>query len=171
MENDQEEKNTMQPTDDQEITRQTDTALLNKKALAGPQRTVRIDDLPEVEGGADWGNAFLGKRAQLNLEVGGYSDASVQVIIKDQIVIGRESPNNDEKPDLDLTPYNAAKLGVSRRHVLITKEDNMLKVVDLGSTNGTYLNGVPLRPNQPRVLRTGDKLSLGQLVLTVTGML
>jgi pSer/pThr/pTyr-binding forkhead associated (FHA) protein len=37
--------------------------------------------------------------------------------------------------------------------------------MDLDSTNGTYLNGVWMYPNQPRVLRDGDELMLGSLVL------
>jgi pSer/pThr/pTyr-binding forkhead associated (FHA) protein len=170
MDNDQNEKQTSQSTEDDEITRKTDTGLLHKKLMAGYQRTVRIDEQPEIEGATDWGNAFLGKRAQLNLKVEGYNDSSVQVTIKDQIVVGRALPDADENPDVDLTSFDAAQLGVSRRHIMITKEGNMLKVVDLDSTNGTYLNGMQLRPNQPRVLRTGDKLHLGQLILTVIDM-
>jgi hypothetical protein len=170
MENDPDKKRISQPTEDDEITRKTDTASLNRKNLAGYQGTVKIDELPELEGSSDWGNAFLGKRAQLNLAIEGYKEASVQVTIRDQIVVGRTSSNTDEKPDLDLTPFGAVEHGVSRQHIMITKEGNMLKVVDLNSMNGTYLNGMQLRPNQPRVLRTGDKLHLGQLVLVVIEM-
>jgi pSer/pThr/pTyr-binding forkhead associated (FHA) protein len=60
---------------------------------------------------------------------------------------------------------------VSRRHVLIIREGNLLKVADLGSTNGTYLNGVRLQQHQPRLLRTGDRLSLGELVLKVSSLI
>ena len=170
MANDKEEQNPLQPTEDQEITRKTDIALLSQKDFVGYQRTARIDNLPEIEGAADFGNAFIGKRAQLNLNIEGQSGSSVQVTLKDKIVVGRALSKPGETLDLDLTPYNAAQLGGARRHVMITKEGNMLKVVDLGSTNGTYLNGVQRHPNQPRVLRTGDNLNLGQLVLTVVGM-
>jgi pSer/pThr/pTyr-binding forkhead associated (FHA) protein len=165
-----EDENSIELPDPQPSESTNQTAVINRKDLPGQSMTVQIDDLPEIEDSADWGSAFLGKRAQLQLEVAGLSEASIQVTIKDQLVIGRESSDSPEKPDLDLSPYGAARLGVSRRHIMITKEGNILKVVDLGSTNGTYLNGVPLRENQPRVLRTGDKLSLGHLLVTVVGL-
>ena len=40
-------------------------------------------------------------------------------------------------------------------------------MVDLGTPNGTYLNGQRLIPNQARVLRDGDDVRLGHLVLQV----
>lgn len=170
MSSDQNEKQTPHLPADDETTQKTDTGSLRQRQPPVYQGTVRIDELPELERSLDWGNAFLGKRAQLSLKVEGHNDAPVQVTIKDQIVLGRVSQNSDETPDLDLAPFNAAQLGVSRRHAVITKEGNMLKVADLSSMNGTYLNGMQLRSNQPRVLRTGDKLNLGQLVLIVVGM-
>jgi pSer/pThr/pTyr-binding forkhead associated (FHA) protein len=39
--------------------------------------------------------------------------------------------------------------------------------MDNGSSNGTFLNEQKLIANQPRVLRDGDDLRLGFLVLTV----
>lgn len=167
MENNQAGTHPVQSTEEQQITRKADTVVLKKKELSAPQRTIRIDKRPEGEGSSNLGTALVDNHAQLTLEIEGHSEASVQVTIADQIVVGRASPNADEKPDLDLTPYHAAQLGVSRRHIMIAKEDNMLKVVDLGSTNGTCLNGVPLYTNQARILRIGDKLLLGQLVLNV----
>jgi pSer/pThr/pTyr-binding forkhead associated (FHA) protein len=54
---------------------------------------------------------------------------------------------------------------VTRRHVIIMKRGDTLHVMDLDSTNGTYINGVWMYPNQPRVLRDGDELMLGSLVI------
>jgi len=55
----------------------------------------------------------------------------------------------------------------SRFHAEIREVSGGLAVVDLGSTNGTFLNGERLRPNQPRPLRTGDKIRLGSTTLTL----
>lgn len=51
---------------------------------------------------------------------------------------------------------------VSRRHAEIRLDDDQYRVVDLGSANGTFLNGhmVDQAP-----LRTGDRLQLGQTVM------
>lgn len=51
---------------------------------------------------------------------------------------------------------------VSRRHAMLSREGNRLIITDLGSTNGTYLNGRWIV--QAEVL-PGDKLQLGQLEL------
>ncbi len=68
---------------------------------------------------------------------------------------------------LDLTPFGALEKGVSRTHAALRRGDDMLFIVDLESTNGTFLNEQPLAPNQPRVVRSGDQIRLGQLVLHV----
>jgi len=41
------------------------------------------------------------------------------------------------------------------------------QIVDLGSSNGTFVNGERLPPNQPRVLIAGDQVRIGATVLTV----
>lgn len=58
-----------------------------------------------------------------------------------------------------------AERRVSRRHALINaREDRKFWLVDLGSGNGTYLNG--RRLVQPAILRDGDSLQIGSFRLT-----
>ncbi|RMG88346.1 MAG: FHA domain-containing protein, partial [Chloroflexi bacterium] len=45
--------------------------------------------------------------------------------------------------------------------------DGSLHIKDLGAKNGTFLNGQKLVPEQPRVLRDGDEIRLGRLILEV----
>jgi pSer/pThr/pTyr-binding forkhead associated (FHA) protein len=47
----------------------------------------------------------------------------------------------------------------SARHAQITRQGYLLVIEDLGSTNGTYLNGEPLRGPQP--LHPGDRIRIG----------
>jgi cbb3-type cytochrome oxidase subunit 3 len=47
----------------------------------------------------------------------------------------------------------------SARHAQITRQGYLLVIEDLGSTNGTYLNGEPLRG--PRPLHPGDRIKIG----------
>jgi hypothetical protein len=47
----------------------------------------------------------------------------------------------------------------SSRHARITRQGHVLVIEDLGSTNGTYLNGSPLSGPQP--LHPGDKIRIG----------
>jgi len=39
------------------------------------------------------------------------------------------------------------------------------RIIALESTNGTYLNGVQLAPSVPQLLRNGDRIHLGRVVL------
>jgi len=50
---------------------------------------------------------------------------------------------------------------VSRRHAVIHWDGRQAFITDLGSTNGTRLNGQRLEPNQPYSLNPGDHLELG----------
>lgn len=81
-------------------------------------------------------------------------------------ILGRYSPG-EAAPSVDLTPYNANLLGVSRQHATITRVDDTIVLEDLGSTNGTWLNEVKLTANKPTTFQSGDLIRLGQLGLYV----
>lgn len=95
------------------------------------------------------------------------SATTVQVSLKEIIVLGRADPERNAFPEIDLTPFDALAKGVSRRHAVIMVRAGKVTVKDLDSTNGTRLNNFELiRGNEYR-LRHGDELSLGQLQLQV----
>jgi hypothetical protein len=52
--------------------------------------------------------------------------------------------------------------GASRRHAQLRVDDDVVTLTDLGSTNGTRLNGQQV---QTRVLQDGDKITVGTTVL------
>lgn len=83
-----------------------------------------------------------------------------------EVIIGRGA-GGTMKPDIDLTPQRAAALGVSRLHLSLSYNEKRctLSVSDMGSANGTFINGNRLHPEEVRVLRHGDELRLGKLVL------
>ncbi len=87
--------------------------------------------------------------------------------ITHQATLGRRTPGAAVQPRVDLTPYSAVEKGVSRLHTVIRRMDTGLTVEDLASTNGTWLNGVPLPPYTPRLLHSGDRLTLGRLEIAV----
>jgi hypothetical protein len=82
------------------------------------------------------------------------------------VIVGRSVSSLDSDntlPDIDLKQFKAHINGVSRQHVRITRDSDLVHITDLGSTNGTFLNGFRLLPHQERVLRNGDELVLGRL--------
>ena len=56
---------------------------------------------------------------------------------------------------------------VSRRHFRLLLVSGQVMIEDLGSTNGTSVNGIPLDPGAPLPLGDGSRLQTGNLALTV----
>ena len=57
---------------------------------------------------------------------------------------------------------------VSRRHCEIDASDGKLWVRDLGSLNGTRLDGLALEPFVPVALADGQSITAGRVTLTVS---
>jgi hypothetical protein len=83
--------------------------------------------------------------------------------------LGRLSPDQVLTPDIDLTGYNAYDRGVSRLHatILLDQKNAKAQIIDLGSANGTQLNGVPIPANSEVPLYHNDVLTLGKLKIQV----
>jgi hypothetical protein len=86
-----------------------------------------------------------------------------------EIMLGRKGESIGMTPFVDLGILQASELGVSRLHLALIydKSSSTIQAYDLGSSNGTYLNGQKLHPNERRVLRHGDELRLGRLNLKI----
>jgi transcriptional regulator with GAF, ATPase, and Fis domain len=69
-----------------------------------------------------------------------------------EVSIGRDSSNHLWAPDPAL----------SRRHCLVVASDEQVFIRDLGSRNGTLVNGVPVEQQQ---MRHGDQIYIGDSIL------
>ena len=87
---------------------------------------------------------------------------------KPDYTMGRVSEGQPILPDLDLSPYNAFALGVSRMHAALRIINNQLVVVDLDSANGTRINGQKLVSRVEYPVSKGDIIALGKLRIQVT---
>jgi hypothetical protein len=85
---------------------------------------------------------------------------------KDQIILGRRAPDAPA-PAADFSEFHAYEMGLSRRHAMVVRADNGYALVDLGSTNGTWLNDMRLMPNRLYPLHNGDQIRLGRLALSI----
>lgn len=70
-------------------------------------------------------------------------------LVKPRTTLGRR-PNNDIVID---------NLTVSGEHAVLHLQDQAAEVQDLGSTNGTFVNGQPI---ERQVLRDGDQIIIGK---------
>ncbi len=116
-----------------------------------PLDTAGVDPMASVAPTA----VFAGPATRLVGTQGPYAGQSFE-LNADLLTIGRE-------------PTNAIALendfAVSRRHAQIIKQGDQVEIDDLGSTNGTYVNGV--RISTPTPLRAGDTVQIGSTVFRV----
>ena len=73
----------------------------------------------------------------------------------DQIDVGRDSTNEIVINDAE----------ISRRHARLTFQGGKYVLEDLGSTNGTFVNGQRLAG--PRVLKSGEVVSFGEQIVMI----
>lgn len=76
-------------------------------------------------------------------------------IENEEAIIGR-------RQDCDV---RVASAEVSRRHCLLSVEEGVVRIEDLDSVNGTYLNG--RRVTSKQVVRPGDRLEVGPICFVV----
>jgi len=86
---------------------------------------------------------------------------------RNEFTLGRLSEGQPIMPDIDLTPYQAYASGVSRLHAVVKRDADRVLVMDLGSSNGTYLNGRRLNPHMEESLNHGDIVALGKLKIQI----
>jgi hypothetical protein len=79
----------------------------------------------------------------------------------DVIRIGRSDAEQNYRPDVDMGSDDA----VSRRHAEVRRRSGQFVVVDLGSTNGTQLNGEMMVPHVEMPLADGSEIRLGAMSL------
>lgn len=83
------------------------------------------------------------------------SQQGLEIEVSDVIVLGRSDEADVELND----PY------ASEFHMRLVAQENGLVLHDLGSTNGTYVNG--RRVTAPTTLRRGDTIQVGKTVMEV----
>jgi len=84
--------------------------------------------------------------------------AGKTVEVTDEIVIGRENA------DLQIDDSE-----ISRRHAVVRRLERTLEVEDLGSSNGTFVDGKQI--DAPTPVGGGAEIKVGRTVLTVEGVL
>jgi len=85
-----------------------------------------------------------------------FSPRSVEIAEGETVRIGRDAAN-------DVVLHSPI---VSRRHAVLERRGGRLVIRDLGSTNGTYVNGVRIAE---QVLREGDSVRIGPFRLVLRG--
>ncbi|EDX84789.1 FHA domain protein [Synechococcus sp. PCC 7335] len=70
-------------------------------------------------------------------------------------------PNEHTQPDIDISGFPNSEI-VSRVHANLLIEGDVYYLEDVGSSNGTYINGLPLPAGNRHRLNIGDRIALGK---------
>lgn len=92
---------------------------------------------------------------EARLVIAGGPDAGREFAVTGAVILGRDTSAGIVVDDEE----------VSRRHTSVELAGDSVRVEDLGSTNGTFLNGERIEGS--RELKNGDKVRLGQTVFEV----
>jgi diguanylate cyclase (GGDEF)-like protein len=119
-------------------------------------QTLRPDQTLRLESDAlDRFRQRLNKQGSLLIIAGTPADVGNHLVVEQPVVIGRE------QGDLPLRDGR-----ISRQHAAVALEGTRYVVRDLGSTNGTMLNGERLEGEH--TLEDGDQILVGQTVIKFT---
>ena len=104
----------------------------------------------------------------ISLAIAGPTSTTNYTMGAGEAAIGRRDAAEGIYPQLDFDGNDLVLDGgqqvhaVSRRHGRIFRDGDALKFEDLGSTNGSTLNGAPVPANAPQSLKDGDAIVLGR---------
>lgn len=125
-----------------------------KPALEGkPGRVARQPAITKLD---TWGTLHLLDTGQM-----------LPLSDRNEFTLGRISEGQPIMPDIDLSPYQAYASGVSRLHAVLKRDGSRIVIMDLGSSNGTYVNAKRLNPNLEQPIQHSDIISLGKLKIQI----
>ena len=87
------------------------------------------------------------------LAVNGAQPGRVYPVNRNTMILGRS----------DAADIRIAHPSVSSEHARIINGSLGFEIEDLGSTNGTLVNGAAARSGAPLAVRTGDKIRIGEI--------
>ncbi len=126
----------------------------------GGRGTVRLDDDEPEMGGGTMRIEEEVKSIQITMDerLGGQIKEARGLYLEcnDELILGRSDA-------VDVVIGDGA---VSSKHLMITYDGEGVYIVDLGSTNGTKLNGEKIMAREPRKLSSGDTVLIGKTTLT-----
>jgi hypothetical protein len=141
------------------------TMPLNETAIV-PDGTNRVKRLL-AEAQDESAEAKVTDPQSIRLVVRGMSQSLNMSKARSAVILGRMDPGSSAMPDVDMTALGGAERGVSRKHARLEIKDNSVFLTDLDSSNGTFLRDERLSPFTPALVKKGDEVRLGRLVVKV----
>ena len=114
---------------------------------------------------------LLPEESEPVLETGAFlqaEDGTTFPVRGKETLIGRNDPKSGIFVDVDLSQVANVPKAISRRHARIEQEGDRFYLTDLGSVNGTKLNGRRVPPNERMPLWNGDVIEFGRHAARLT---
>jgi hypothetical protein len=92
---------------------------------------------------------------------------TLQLAGRSEFTLGRVAEGQPILPDVDLSPFDAYAQGVSRLHAALKINKNRVAIMDLGSSNGTRVNGQKIVPHVDYPISHNDQIALGKLRIQI----
>lgn len=119
-------------------------------------RSEQAAAIPASDNSAAGATVFVSRKASIEIIVLGGELENKRFPVGDQLRLGREADNDLILPD---------KM-TSRHHAILQRQDDVYRIIDLNSGNGTYVNGK--RITDPTELKNGDIVLIGDTKLTIS---
>jgi len=142
------------PVDTQPISDEPDTAPLHNGPDVSPRRPAAAsaeDDIPDLDALPDYYDSLVVIEGWLGDGSGFKRYCPVNSGLVD-VVIGR----GDAELSIEMP-------AISRRHVRLENADELLTVSDLGSSNGTFIRGIPCLAGEVMFIGPEDEILLGDV--------
>jgi pSer/pThr/pTyr-binding forkhead associated (FHA) protein len=94
-------------------------------------------------------------------------EESIAIPLGDKIYIGRNIVDGVFASYIDMAVYGGLRFGMSRIHAMIETTDHQFQLMDLGSTNGSTLDGERMEAFRSYPLRDNSEVVLGQFPILV----
>lgn len=92
---------------------------------------------------------------------------TLQLAGRSEFTLGRVAEGQPILPDVDLSPFDAYAQGVSRLHAALKLNKNRVAIMDLGSSNGTRVNGQKIVPHVDYPINHNDQIALGKFRIQI----
>lgn len=135
-------------------------------------RVLSTQELPRSQSGLNFNSSELSHQPPVRTTTGLNTNISLHIVESGKILhlenrgyftLGRTVEDQPVHPDIDMTPFDAYGQGVSRLHAAVKVINNRVFITDLGSSNGTRVNGQKIAAQLDYPLNHGDMVALGKL--------
>jgi CRP-like cAMP-binding protein len=139
--------------------RQTDQML--KEALAAAGAPEHVSDVPEVVEKPKDSTANVGPQKLIHAQSG----MTFYLAEEGETTIGRRDPVTGINPEIDLTAVDHQR-STSRRHAKVQRRDgHFFLTEEIGTMNGTFVNGLRIETGTPQEIQPGDEVQFGLVKL------